>query len=493
MAAGASTGFLQESYGKIGNSVITLWAHDGRELARVAKGDDRFVEVAHGAGGLRWSGSDRDSCETLTLHPETTWLRVVRASEGALTTWRLYRRRPPANVPISCGKGHPLQKCLGTSGTFRIWASNRSCSRCGLEVRKGALRWSCQERECSCDLCCSCAEVAALALIASGEAVAEPSEGVLDAPSQAARPRASALGGNPVAAAAGAPPLQGSLALQPAAAGDRTPVQWFFSSSGGRWDPQSVEDSATLEAGARAAKLQGGQGKQQLRLGPNKQQYLVDFELMEQRNLETGKVRALRRGAGVAESSSPGLSIASSPSRPSAKPSPVYQMGDAVECYSVSQKQWLPATVTGIKDNVVTVSYTVRGAQAIKTLPSGHEHLRRPPASETSGSSSRRPGSGAAQASTATRRATFLREDDKQTLHGVPFLGIRPLVRVQADTIKRLQRLIRHGDLHGARRTLLRARQLGAAEEDLASPEAELQALEADGEFCLLLPRAAGA
>jgi len=117
---------------------------------------------------------------------------------------------------------------------------------------------------------------------------------------------------------------------------------------------------------------------------------------------------------------------------------------------------------------------------------------------------SRRRGSGILSSSHATSRRSashhargsvslrnnnsdlFNRRDRQESLEGVPFLGVRPLGQIQADTLRRLRRLIRHGDAEGAYRTLARARQLDVAAEDLAVCEQDLRLLEVGGPFYLL-------
>lgn len=81
------------------------------------------------------------------------------------------------------------------------------------------------------------------------------------------------------------------------------------------------------------------------------------------------------------------------------------------------------------------------------------------------------------------------RHDGPVSLEGVPFLGERPLGQSQADTQRRLRRLLAHGDAQGAYRTLARAKQLDVATEDLATAEADLKLLEAGGPFYLLEPQ----
>jgi len=72
-------------------------------------------------------------------------------------------------------------------------------------------------------------------------------------------------------------------------------VPWFFQNDAGIWEPLTGEDSSSLEVGAVKAETTGAR-RQELRLGPGKWKYEVDFQTLEQRNPQTGKVRALRRG-----------------------------------------------------------------------------------------------------------------------------------------------------------------------------------------------------
>lgn len=71
-------------------------------------------------------------------------------------------------------------------------------------------------------------------------------------------------------------------------------------------------------------------------------------------------------------------------------------------------------------------------------------------------------------------------------LDAVPFLGVRPLARIQQDTMARLARLVRHGDGSGAWRLLARAQQLNIPTEDLAAMEAAVRSLERESDFTLL-------
>lgn len=77
--------------------------------------------------------------------------------------------------------------------------------------------------------------------------------------------------------------------------------------------------------------------------------------------------------------------------------------------------------------------------------------------------------------------------DRANRLDSVPFLGVRPLGVIQNDTVKRLDRLVRHGDVHGSWRMLARAKQLKVPPEDLGTLEAAVKVLESLSEFELLV------
>jgi len=72
------------------------------------------------------------------------------------------------------------------------------------------------------------------------------------------------------------------------------------------------------------------------------------------------------------------------------------------------------------------------------------------------------------------------------SLSNIPFLGTRPLGRIQADAIKRLGRLIEHGDVRGAQCALARARLLSIDESDLEALAAAVQLLVLQDKFYLL-------
>lgn len=80
-------------------------------------------------------------------------------------------------------------------------------------------------------------------------------------------------------------------------------------------------------------------------------------------------------------------------------------------------------------------------------------------------------------------------ERDVDLLSNVPYLGVRSLGRIQSDTLLRLKRLLLHGDLCGARRTLARARKLQVEDQELREHTAALKVLEVEtGEFWLFQP-----
>ncbi|CAE8735213.1 unnamed protein product [Polarella glacialis] len=283
-----------------------------------------------------------------------------------------------------------------------------------------------------------------------------------------------------------------------------TSLQWYFYGAG-TWQTLAVEDSATLEAAFTAAGSSSGSHEAQVRLGPAKSSYMVDFAKMEQRNPQSQKIRSLRRGSGSSESTEKPSSKDIVPETvPSGARHNPWRIGEDAECYSVSQGMWLAGKVTESKESAVTVIYTAPdGSQVMKQLPIGHQHLRRPhsadmsavqPASEGRAREATHgyPPTDAARCA-APGASRFPTEAPAPSLRDVPFLGSRPLGQVQADTLRRLQRLIRHGDAQGARRTLVRANLLNTPEEDLAKEEAQLKALELEGEFVLLLPRSGGA
>ena len=261
-----------------------------------------------------------------------------------------------------------------------------------------------------------------------------------------------------------------------------TDVQWSFA-GGGTWNILSAEDSIALETALKQAKAES-KDTLSVRLGPKKTEYAIDFKKMEQRNPGTGKIRALKRE--VRESREA-----------------VWRVGEAAECFSVSQKQWCKGEVVEVKKESVTVQYIANGSKVMKHLPPDHEHLRRPihaaqaavAAMPATGLAvpvakavpiSGYPGSHPPTATSATPGRGFPQEAPQPTLDEVPFLGERQLADVQEETVLRLRRLIRHGDLKGSQRTLLRAKLLNVElGDDLL---AEVKSLEADGEFALLLP-----
>lgn len=157
--AGGGGVFLQEVSDKVHGPVLTVWSQD-RELAQVGRGEDRLLEVTLGASNALWWSSAGGGQGCTEMHPDTTWVRVIRASEGhTTTTWRCYRSRPPSWPLMRCRAAHPLEKDFGASGIFRVVsgvAGGHTCERCGRVVRNGALRWNC--RTCDSDVCLACAE-----------------------------------------------------------------------------------------------------------------------------------------------------------------------------------------------------------------------------------------------------------------------------------------------------------------------------------------------
>jgi len=70
----------------------------------------------------------------------------------------------------------------------------------------------------------------------------------------------------------------------------------------------------------------------------------------------------------------------------------------------------------------------------------------------------------------------------------VPLLGEKSTTDLQADTVRRLERLIQHGDLNGANRAYARARHLKVDVGILQSTRTQLEALHLEGEFSLFAP-----
>ena len=264
-------------------------------------------------------------------------------------------------------------------------------------------------------------------------------------------------------------------------------VQWAFA-GGGTWNALSPEDAAALETAMKKAKSET-KDTLPVRLGPKKTEYVIDFAKMEQQNPSTGKIRALKREVR---------------GDPKGQPSQArsWRVGEAAECFSVSQAQWCRGEVSEVKKDCITVQYAApNGSKIMKHLPPDHEHLRRPLPAATPATD---PGVPVAKAVpiaaypavhgspiTATLvnpvpGRGFPQEAPAPTLEEVPFLGERQLADVQEETVLRLRRLIRHGDLRGAQRTLLRAKLLNAELRD--DVLGQVKSLESEGEFALLLP-----
>lgn len=150
-------GLLQQTTDKIHGTVLLIWSPQGHELARVARGEEALVQVVLDASNVvQWSSGSVQGC--MVAHPETAWLRIIRASEGHTTTaWRCYCSRPPAMPSLSCNSGHgSLQKNFGASGIFRVVSLQRCCYRCGGSLKNGTARWSCQQ--CEYEVCLNCIE-----------------------------------------------------------------------------------------------------------------------------------------------------------------------------------------------------------------------------------------------------------------------------------------------------------------------------------------------
>lgn len=390
--------FLQETFEKIPQSIISVCTREGVQLDQVAKGEDKVIQLPQdgtavlGNRVITWTGINKGAKggeETLLLPAETTWLRVVRASEGGLTSYRAYKSRPPGDVALACDDGHPLQKCYGTSGFFRFAVGCRSCNLCGAEVRKGGLRWTCEK--CDFDECLNCAEA---------DAYERQMEGA---------------GGD----------HRASVQTDPAA----------LHQALGLTTPAVSEGQPLLTAASLAPPAAAGP--------------------------------SVRGGA--------------------------FQVGEMAEVFSISQNKWLTAKVTAIAEDTkaVTVVYVApNGSQVMKQLPCNHEHLRKPPPPPEEVKQTV-----AAAFMPPPRRSVLLREVARVSLRADPalLLGDKPMKQVQAETSMRLHRLIRHGDVHGARRALLKAQSLGLPAQDLQDAEDVLKDLQDEGEFSLLLPTVAGA
>eukprot|EP00928_Gymnodinium_smaydae_P054660 TRINITY_DN38390_c0_g1_i1.p1 TRINITY_DN38390_c0_g1~~TRINITY_DN38390_c0_g1_i1.p1 ORF type:complete len:388 (+),score=95.95 TRINITY_DN38390_c0_g1_i1:52-1164(+) len=156
MAHSSSSVFIGEAYEKTGANVVSVYSPDFELLCDAGKGQELVFEAKLSEGKVRWCEDKSDMHYYSNVHPDTRWIRVIRASEGRLLTWRCYRQRPPADGPLQCPKGHTLHKSFGTSGFFRMVASTHHCAKCNVEVRKGGFRWVCDE--CDYDLCCTCGE-----------------------------------------------------------------------------------------------------------------------------------------------------------------------------------------------------------------------------------------------------------------------------------------------------------------------------------------------
>lgn len=193
-----------------------------------------------------------------------------------------------------------------------------------------------------------------------------------------------------------------------------------------------------------------------------------------------------RQGSGASAGTAPQGSAAECP----------WHVGDDAECYSISGGVWLAAKVIEVKDGKVTVTYVMpNGNKVMKILDvqgANVAHLRKPTATASSAPAEAAPiyAAGGARASVGTG---YPQERPAPTLDDVPGLGERSTQEIQEDIRRRLQRLLRHGDLEGAERTMALCRLLNLGPEELANEVKQLQALKADGAFSLLLPRSAGA
>ena len=211
------------------------------------------------------------------------------------------------------------------------------------------------------------------------------------------------------------------------------------------------EDATALEAAMKKAKAEAKDALP-VRLGPHKTEYVVDFIKMEQRNPVTGKIRALKREQAERAKAEPAQTAPVQSARP-------WRVGEAVECFSISQAKWCKGDVVAVKKDCVTVEYIANQSKTMKHLPPDHEHLRRPIVAAMPATDLAAPVAKAVPISaypkpvppTTTLNGVpgrgFPQEAPQPTLDEVPFLGERQLADVQEETVLRLRRLLRHGDL----------------------------------------------
>eukprot|EP00435_Cladocopium_sp_Y103_P015886 s3861_g3.t3 len=117
-----------------------------------------------------------------------------------------------------------------------------------------------------------------------------------------------------------------------------------------------------------------------------------------------------------------------------------------------------------------------------KLILFGHPDLRKPPGAFGSATATS-PMSPARSSVTGGAQRSFPKEPPPVSLEEIPSLGERQLGEVQDETLLRLRRLLRHGDLRGAQRALQRAKLLNMETKE---EEETVKQLESEGEFALL-------
>lgn len=160
-----------------------------------------------------------------------------------------------------------------------------------------------------------------------------------------------------------------------------------------------------------------------------------------------------------------------------------WHVGDLAECYSVTHAAWCKGEVVDLKTDGVVVRYHVPGGKhSTKLILFGHPDLRKPPGAFGSATATS-PMSPARSSVTGGAQRSFPKEPPPVSLEEIPSLGERQLGEVQDETLLRLRRLLRHGDLRGAQRALQRAKLLNMETKE---EEETVKQLESEGEFALL-------
>lgn len=156
--AAQTSSLLLECYDKVGGNILAiLKPAENACLKEIGKGRDEVIEAQlDEKNRIHWCQGPGAPVEFSAVHSKTKWLRVIRATDGDLTTWRCYSEKPPKEIALYCPERHTLNKEYGTSGWFRHLASSKLCGQCDVEIRKGALRWCCST--CDFNICVSCAE-----------------------------------------------------------------------------------------------------------------------------------------------------------------------------------------------------------------------------------------------------------------------------------------------------------------------------------------------